>query len=62
VEKAVSVLPAIWKTGVTTFCPTLITNSLEQLARNFRVLEEARKLDVHFARSVPCYHLEGPYL
>jgi N-acetylglucosamine-6-phosphate deacetylase len=62
VEKAVSVLPAIWKTGVTTFCPTLITNSLEQLARNFRVLEEARKDDVHFARSVPCYHLEGPYL
>lgn len=62
VEKAVSVLPAIWKTGVTTFCPTLITNSLEQLARNFRVLEEARKLNVHFARSVPCYHLEGPYL
>jgi N-acetylglucosamine-6-phosphate deacetylase len=60
--KAISVLPAIWKTGVTTFCPTLITNSLEQLARNFRVLEQARELDVAFARSVPCYHLEGPYL
>jgi len=61
-EKAISVLPAIWKTGVTTFCPTLITNSLDQLARNFRVLEQARRLDARFARSAPCYHLEGPYL
>jgi N-acetylglucosamine-6-phosphate deacetylase len=61
-DKAISVLPAIWKTGVTTFCPTLITNSIDQLARNFRVLEKARTLDVRFALSVPCYHLEGPYL
>ena len=61
-ERAISILPAIWKTGVTTFCPTLITNSIEQLARNFRTLEEARRLDARFAESVPCYHLEGPYL
>ena len=62
VEKAISVLPAIWKTGVTTFCPTLITNTIDQLAQNFRVLEKARGLDPRFARSAPCYHLEGPYL
>jgi N-acetylglucosamine-6-phosphate deacetylase len=61
-DKAISVLPAIWKTGVTTFCPTLITNSIDQLAQNFRVLEKARRLDARFAQSVPCYHLEGPYL
>jgi N-acetylglucosamine-6-phosphate deacetylase len=61
-EKAISVLPAIWKTGVTTFCPTLITNTIDQLAQNFRVLEKARGLDHRFARSAPCYHLEGPYL
>ena len=61
-EEAISVLPAIWKTGVTSFCPTLITNSIEQLERNFRVLEEARRMDARFAASVPGYHLEGPYL
>jgi N-acetylglucosamine-6-phosphate deacetylase len=61
-ERAINILPAIWKTGVTTFCPTLITNSTEQLERNFRVLEKARRLDAHFASSAPCYHLEGPYL
>ena len=61
-ERAISILPAIWQTGVTTFCPTLVTNSIEQLERNFRVLEKARRLDARFAGSVPCYHLEGPYL
>lgn len=57
-----SSLPFFWSSGVTSFCPTLITNSLEQLRQNFAVLEEARRAFPHFARSAPCYHLEGPYL
>lgn len=61
-EKAVSVLQPIWKTGVTNLCATLITNTTERLERNFKVLEEARRLDAQFAATVPCYHLEGPYL
>src|SRR5580658_1019091 len=47
-EQAVSILPAIWKTGVTSFCPTLITNTLDCLARSLRVLEKARRLDDRF--------------
>jgi N-acetylglucosamine-6-phosphate deacetylase len=61
-EEAISVLPSLWSTGVTSFCPTLITNTRERLLANFRVLEQARRLDVRFACAVPCYHLEGPYL
>lgn len=61
-EQVVKILPAVWKTGVTTFCPTLITSSHKLLARNFRVLEAARKMDPRFARATPCYHLEGPYI
>ncbi len=61
-EQAVSVLPALWKTGVTTFLPTLITNTRERLLRNFRALEQARRLDARFARAAAGYHLEGPYL
>lgn len=61
-EQVVSLLPALWKTGVTTVCPTLITNTREQLLRNFRVLEQARRLNPKFAHAVPGYHLEGPYL
>ena len=61
-KSAMGILPSLWETGVAAFCPTLITNSYENLIRNFGVLEEARRLDPNFARSVPCYHLEGPYL
>ncbi len=61
-EQLISLMPAIWKTGVTTFCPTLITNSFEGLARNFEVFEKARHADERLARTIPCYHLEGPYI
>jgi N-acetylglucosamine-6-phosphate deacetylase len=61
-EKAISVLPAIWSSGATTLCPTLITNSLSALARNFAILEQAARMNPDFAHAVPCYHLEGPFI
>jgi N-acetylglucosamine-6-phosphate deacetylase len=61
-ESAASLTAAMWKTGVTSFCPTLITSPLDRLERNFKTLERARADYPDFAASVPCYHLEGPYL
>jgi N-acetylglucosamine-6-phosphate deacetylase len=61
-EEAAGVVPALLATGVTTFYPTLITNTPEAIIRNLRVLELARKSNPRFARAVPGYHLEGPYL
>ena len=61
VEQVLSMLPALLRTGTTTFCPTLITNSQESLIRNLRVLEQARKASPHLRSAAPCYHLEGPY-
>jgi N-acetylglucosamine-6-phosphate deacetylase len=61
-EEVIGVLPSLWKTGITTFCPTLITNSHQGLLNNLRVLEQARQIDSNFGFAVPCYHLEGPYL
>jgi len=57
-----SLLPALWRTGVTSFCPTLITNSRRALLRNFEILERARRASALFDRAAPCYHLEGPYI
>ena len=53
---------AIWKEGVTTFLPTLITGSHENLIENFSVLNEALISDKRLAGSVPGFHLEGPYI
>ncbi|MCH8193001.1 MAG: N-acetylglucosamine-6-phosphate deacetylase [Planctomycetes bacterium] len=52
---------ALWKEGVTTYLPTLTTNSHEILKTNFAVLAQAvREPDI--GRSIPGYHLEGPYI
>ena len=61
-RKVPDILPALWETGVTTFCPTVITNTQEGLIRCFHALEEARRLDPRFTQCAPCYHLEGPYI
>jgi len=51
----------LWKTGVTTFIPTLTTNSNELLSKNFSVL--AGVIDnPDLLGSIPGFHLEGPYI
>ena len=55
-------LQAVWATGTTSFCPTLISNTPEALQSGFARLEAARERLPGFAASAPCYHLEGPYL
>ncbi|MBN1465270.1 N-acetylglucosamine-6-phosphate deacetylase [candidate division KSB1 bacterium] len=52
---------ALWEEGVTTFLPTLITNSHERLNANFEILAEAAR-DEEIGPSIPGFHLEGPYI
>ncbi len=51
----------LWKKGVTTYLPTLTTNSIEVLTRNFRLLSKAVD-DEKLLGSIPGFHLEGPYI
>lgn len=53
---------AIWKDGVTSFLPTLVTNSNENLLRNFGILDETIRNDKQLSESIPGFHLEGPYI
>jgi N-acetylglucosamine-6-phosphate deacetylase len=62
VEDVIHAAQAIWSGGVTTFLPTLITNSSETLTKNFGVLAKALKTDVKLRESIPGFHLEGPYI
>jgi len=52
---------ALWREGVTTYFPTLTTNRHDILLANFATLARAVK-DPELARSIPGYHLEGPYI
>ena len=51
----------LWKKGVTTYLPTLTTNSTEVLTRNFKILSKAVN-DASLLGSIPGFHLEGPYI
>jgi len=52
---------ALWKVGVTTYLPTVITSSHERLMENFTVLARAAQ-EPDIGLSVPGFHLEGPYI
>jgi N-acetylglucosamine-6-phosphate deacetylase len=52
---------ALWETGVTTYLPTLTTNSNELLKNNFSVLALAID-DPELLGSIVGFHLEGPYI
>jgi N-acetylglucosamine-6-phosphate deacetylase len=58
IEKATREL---WKKGVTTYLPTLTTNSTELLTKNFAILGKAVEAE-NLLGSIPGFHLEGPYI
>ncbi len=60
-EKMRMAVEAINMDGVTSFLPTIITGSHENLLNNFRNLAEAMK-DEDVRYSVAGFHLEGPYI
>ena len=52
---------ALWERGVTTYLPTLTTNSREVLIKNFSILAQVKD-DKSLLGTIPGYHLEGPYI
>ena len=55
------VTEGLWKEGVTTYFPTLTTNSQDLLLKNFGILAKAMD-DPSMMGSIPGFHLEGPYI
>ncbi len=51
----------LWKIGVTSYLPTLTTNSEEVLLQNFTLLAKTKN-DKAILGSIVGYHLEGPYI
>src|SRR5690606_23345284 len=46
---------ALWKAGVTTYFPTVISSDIDRMKKNFAILAEARK-DPKIGRSIPGFH------
>lgn len=61
-EHFAAVLEPLFSTGVTSFYPTVVTNDPEAQIAQLQALEQARARFPLFARAVPGYHLEGPWL
>jgi N-acetylglucosamine-6-phosphate deacetylase len=53
---------AVWRSGVTTFCPTIITNDEAQICRSLAAIGDARGRDPLVAHAIPCIHVEGPFI
>ena len=61
-EVCAEAIRAMWETGVAHVLPTLITASKSWFKENILQLNEALALDPNVRRSVPGYHLEGPFI
>ncbi|MGB5555992.1 MAG: amidohydrolase family protein [Flavobacteriaceae bacterium] len=61
VEGVKKATKALWKAGITTYFPTVITSDIDLIKKNFAILAEARK-DPEIGASIPGFHLEGPYI
>ncbi|MFD0693495.1 N-acetylglucosamine-6-phosphate deacetylase [Paenibacillus sp. GCM10027628] len=53
---------ALWKEGVTSFCPTIITNSSENNYRLLRTIAQACEEDAVANEAMMCIHMEGPFI
>jgi N-acetylglucosamine-6-phosphate deacetylase len=61
VEEIRNITKALWTQGVTSYLPTLTTNSQELFLRNISILNDAIEDPLNFG-SIPGLHLEGPYI
>jgi N-acetylglucosamine-6-phosphate deacetylase len=60
-EGIIKATQELWKEGVTSYLPTLTTNSQETFLKNFSLLAESKN-DGALHGSIAGYHLEGPYI
>ena len=53
---------ALWREGITSYLPTVITNSDEAIEASLRAIATARAADPLLASTIPGIHLEGPFI
>ena len=61
VEDVKKATEGLWKEGVTTYLPTIITSANETIIKNLQTLRKSLE-DKSISNSVPGFFLEGPYI
>ena len=61
-ETVVELVRALWRVGVTTVLPTVVTASERHITRAVAVIGRARDADAGVAHAIPYVHVEGPFL
>ncbi|TBW28632.1 N-acetylglucosamine-6-phosphate deacetylase [Gramella sp. KN1008] len=62
VDSVVLVTRELWKAGVTSYFPTLITNSDENICATLETIEQACEKHSLIDKTISGIHLEGPFL
>ncbi|MGP3961200.1 N-acetylglucosamine-6-phosphate deacetylase [Nonomuraea sp. 3N208] len=62
VDEVTALVGALWRRGVTTLCPTIISAPEERIVRALKVIADARASDPLIRHAIPGIHVEGPYL
>jgi N-acetylglucosamine-6-phosphate deacetylase len=61
-QTVISATRALWKEGVTSYYPTVTTNSDQLIEEAMRTIAKACRLDEDCARGIAGIHLEGPFI
>jgi N-acetylglucosamine-6-phosphate deacetylase len=60
-EGVIRATKTLWEAGITTYLPTLTTNSKDLLVKNLLILARAKEVPELYG-SIAGFHLEGPYI
>lgn len=61
-EQIAELTGRVWRTGLTSFCPTIITESAEHISKCLSNIIRAADESPEFARAFIGVHLEGPFI
>jgi N-acetylglucosamine-6-phosphate deacetylase len=61
-QTVISATRALWKEGVTSYYPTVTTNSDQLIEEAMRAIAQACRIDGDCARGIAGIHLEGPFI
>src|SRR5215471_7549698 len=61
-EQIVAATRQLWRTGVTAYCPTIITESFDHISKCVSNLVRAADESPEFARAMIGVHVEGPFI